>query len=291
MRRFLRVLGLTLGAVIVLLVLAGGAAYVMGSRAWDRSYEVPTAELTIPVDDSSIAAGRHWAGILGCVDCHGQDLGGLVIADAPPFHLVAPNLTSGRGGIGSTYTAEDWDRAVRHGVRPSGGSLFIMPARAYHRLSDSHFAQLVAYLQRVPPVDRELPEREIRPMGRLLGAGPMDPSFEVMTEPTQDNAPPLGPTAEYGDYLTQICAYCHGDDLRGMQPPDPEMPLAPDLGSAGQWSFETFEQLLRTGVRPDGRPLVGMPWEVTARMTDDELTAIHTHLATLGGARPVATDG
>ncbi len=73
-----------------------------------------------------------------------------------------------------------------------------------------------------------------------------------------------------------------------MQPPDPESRFAPDLGSAGQLPFETFEQMLRTGKRPNGAALVGMPWEITARMTDDELMAIHTHLATLGGARVVA---
>jgi len=287
MRRFLRLLALTLGALAVLVVLAGAAAYIMGGRAWDRVHQVPTADLTIPSDDSSIARGRHWAGILGCVDCHGQDLGGSILADAPPFLIAAPNLTSGRGGVGTTYTAVDWDRSVRHGVRPNGQSLFIMPARAYHSLADSDIADLIAYLQRVPPVDRETPAREIRPLGRLLGAGPMDTDFEVMTEPTSDDAPPLGATAEYGGYLTAVCAYCHGNDLRGMQPPDPDMPLAPDLGSAGQLPFETFEQILRTGRLPDGRALVGMPWEVTARMTDTELRAIHTRLAQLGGAAAV----
>jgi mono/diheme cytochrome c family protein len=292
MRRFLRVLGLTLGAVLVLMVLAGAAAYVMGGRAWDRTYEVPTADLTIPTDEASVARGRHFAGIYGCVECHGQDLGGAVIADAPPFFIAAPNLTAGRGGIGGAYTPVDWERSIRHGVRPNGQSLFIMPARAYHHVADRDIADLIAYLRRVPPVDRELPAREIRPLGRLLGAGPMDPSFEVMDEPARTDAPPPGPTAEYGAYLTSICGYCHGDGLRGMQPPDPDAPLAPDLGAAGQWPFEVFEEVLRTGVRPDGTPLnPAMPWQVTARMTESELRAIYAHLQTLGGARPAVSEG
>jgi hypothetical protein len=162
-----------------------------------------------------------------------------------------------------------------------------MPARAYHRVADSDMALLISYLQRIPPVDRELPAREIRPLGRLLAAGPMDPAFEVMPEPTATQAPPVDSTMEYGTYLTSLCAYCHGDDLRGAPPMDPESPAAPDLGSAGQWPYDVFERVLNTGVLPDGRRLKGMPWEITARMTDVELRAIYMKLQSLGGALPV----
>lgn len=283
MRRVLRIVAIALGAIVILLVLAGAGAYIMGSRAWDAQHEVPTATLTIATDDSSVARGRHLAGIYGCVDCHGPDLGGQVLADAPPFRIIAPNLTTGRGGIGSTYTPTDWDRSVRHGVRPNGRSLFIMPARAYHRVADSEMAQLIAYLQRLPPVDREHPEREIRLMGRLLAAGPMDTDFEVMREPTRPTAPPPDSTVEYGAYLTSICAYCHGDDLRGMQPPDPESIPAPDLSAAGQWTWEQFDTALRTGARPSGIPIdqTFMPVSITARMTPLERRAIHMRLAQL----------
>jgi cytochrome c553 len=283
MRKVLRVVAIALGVVVILLVLAGAGAYVMGSRAWDRQYDVPTASLVIPTDDSSVARGRHLAGIYGCVDCHGPDLAGTVIADDTPFRIVAPNLTAGRGGVGGSYTPTDWDRSVRHGVRPNGTSLFIMPARAYHRVADNEMAQLIAYLQRLPPVDSDHPEREIRPLGRLLAAGPMVTDFEVMREPTQAMSPPPDSTVEYGAYLTAICAYCHGDDLRGMQPPDPASIHAPDLSGAGKWTWEQFDTALRTGARPNGIPINPqfMPYSITARMTDAERRAIHMRLGQL----------
>ncbi|MDX1531079.1 MAG: hypothetical protein R3362_06100, partial [Rhodothermales bacterium] len=84
------------------------------------------------------------------------------------------------------------------------------------------------------------------------------------------------------------CAYCHGADLRGAQPPIPESPPAPDLATAGGWPLDLFVDVVRTGQMPGGRELDPefMPIALTAAMTDDELTAIHTHLATLADRTP-----
>src|SRR5690606_21794416 len=176
-----------------------------------------------------------------------------VFADAPPFRMVASNLTRGRGGVGAIYDAVDFDRAIRHGVRPDGTSLFLMPAAGYHGLSDDDAAHIIAYLMNIPPVDNELPEREIRPLGRILAVVNLDPAMEVSLEPARATAPPPSASAEYGEYQVSVtCAHCHGADLRGAQPPNPDSPPAPDLAVAGQWDLATFQQTLRTGVRPDG---------------------------------------
>jgi len=283
MRTFLKWTVRIVLTLVLLVVIAGAALYVMGGRKIDRTYEIETAALTIPTDSASVMHGRHLAGINGCLDCHGPDLSGNVFADAPPFFMVASNLTRGEGGIGSTYTAEDWDRAIRHGVRPSGHALFIMPARAFHHIADDDMADLIAYLQRVPAVDNVLPASEWRPMGRVLSGGPMDPAVEVMTAATTPTAPPVGPTAEYGEYLVQTCAYCHGADLQGGEPSHPGAPPAPSLQPAGQWPLAVFTETLRTGVLPGGRRMNPefMPWTFTARMTDTELAALHARLAEL----------
>jgi mono/diheme cytochrome c family protein len=288
MRTFLKYAGYTVAGLLLLALVGVGTLYVLGGREIARTYEVEAAALTIPTDEASVARGRHLAGINGCVDCHGQNLGGRMFSEDAAFALVAAsNLTPGRGGVGATYTDADWDRAVRHGVRPNGTSLFIMPAKGFHYLADEDMADLVAYLKRLPPVDNELPERAFGPVGRILAGGPLDLALEVDPTPTRATAPPAGPTAEYGAYLTQICGYCHGADLRGKQPDNPDAPFAPDLGAAGQWPFEVFEQVVRTGQLPGGRRMdpEHMPWTMTARMTDDELRAIHIRLAALGGAR------
>ena len=148
-------------------------------------------------------------------------------------------------------------------------------------------------LFRSPPVDNELPETEIRPLGRILAVVEIDPTLEVSLEPARATAPPPSSSAEYGEYLLSItCAYCHGEDLRGAQPANPDSPPAPDLAAAGQWDLAAFRQTLRTGVRPDGSRMNPefMPWTVTAQMTDEELQAIHAHLSSLAGGSGVSPE-
>jgi mono/diheme cytochrome c family protein len=270
--------------LLLLAVMLVAGLYLMGSSRLGRTYTVQTAALQIQTDSGAIARGAHLARIHGCTDCHTANLGGQLFEDAPPFRAVASNLTSGEGGVGRTFSAEDFDRAIRHGVRPDGTALFIMPSAAFHNLSDTDAADLIAYLMQVPPVDNVLPATEFRPLGRILAAVAIDPSLEVNTGPARSTSPPPSASAEYGEYLISVtCAYCHGTDLRGMQPPMPDAPLAPDLAAAGRWSFEEFQRALTTGMRPSGVALdpLYMPWGVFAQMTQDELRALHAYLGTL----------
>lgn len=283
MKKALKWAGVGLGSLIVLLVIAAGTMYVIGGSNLDNTYEVQTANLTIPTDSASIARGKHLVEIYGCADCHTEDLSGQVMADAPPFRIVAANLTAGQGGIGSHYTAEDFDRTVRHGIKPDGRAVLIMPSKAYHQLGDADMEAIIAYIQQVPPVDNELPASEVRTLGRLLSAGPFDPGFEVNTEAARVDVPVVGVTAEYGEYLASLCAYCHGDDLMGMeQPPGPPGMLpSPPLVAAGQWTLEEFMTAVRTGMRPNGVELKEEFMPRFTKMTDEELAALHAHLGTL----------
>src|SRR6056297_235489 len=200
-RTMLKRIGIGLGILVLVVLLAVAGAYAVGNAKVNRTYDVQTAALTVSTDSATVARGEHLVAINGCRDCHGEDLGGVVFADAPPFRVVAANLTRGKGGIGANYTPEDFDRAVRHGVKPDGRSVFIMPSAAYHQgLSDADMAAMIAYLQQVLPVDNELPQTEVRPLGRILSAGPIDPAFEVRLERARAEAPVAGPTAEYGAY-------------------------------------------------------------------------------------------
>ena len=283
--RILKWLGIAVGSIVVLLLLIGGVMFFIGSSKLNKKYQIETADLSIPTDSAAIAHGEHLTYTQGCRDCHTENLAGQVMMDAPPFRVTASNLTSGEGGIGGMFSDVDWDRAIRHGVRPDGSPLIIMPSAAFHRLSDADAASLIAYLKTVPAVDNELPPTEIRLPGKIMSAGLLDPSMEVRTERAPvGEAPTPGPTAEYGAYLTSItCAYCHGDNLHGAQPAMPGSPPAPDLTVAGQWTLEQFKHALATGERPDGTEINAeyMPLAFTQTMKDYELEAIHAHLATL----------
>lgn len=287
--------GIVLGGLLAVVLMAGGVLYFIGGNKVDQTYDIPTAALVVTSDSASVARGAHVAAINGCTDCHGADLSGQVFVDAPPFRIVASNLTSGRGGVGSRYSDADWDRTIRHGVRPDGRAVLIMPSAAFHQISDDDTAVLIAYLKSVAPVDNELPATEVRAPGRLLAAFAIDPAFEVRTTAARASAPAPGPTAEYGEYLASgTCAYCHGADMQGLtKPPNPDSPPAPSLVAAAQWTLDEFMQTLRTGTTPSGRTLDPgfMPWKITAHMTDEELIALHTYLRSLANTPVRTTSG
>jgi cytochrome c553 len=289
MRKALKWTGIVLGGLVVVLLLLGVVMYVVGGSKLGRTYEVETADLVIPTDSASLARGAHLAVTNGCNDCHTPNFAGQVMIDAPPFRVVASNLTSGRGGVGGRYSAEDFDRVIRHGVKPDGRPVFIMPSAAFNRLSNEDAAALIAHLQRLPPVDNELPATEIRTPGRLMSAFLLDPAMEVRLSPAPASRPPVGPTAEYGAYLASgVCAYCHGEDLQGMEAPPgpPGMLPAPSLAAAARWSPDEFERTLRTGTTPGGRALNPefMPIAITRRYEADEIAALHAHLRQRFGA-------
>lgn len=287
MNRALRRVGIALGVVAGLVVVVAIILFAIGSSRVNRTYEIQTAALSLVTDSAGLARGEHLTRIYGCTECHTANFGGQVFADEPPFRVVASNLTSGQGGVASQYsTPELFDRAIRHGVGADGKSLMVMPSKAYHRLSDEDAAHIISYLMQVPPVDNVLPATQVRPLGRLLSAVALDPAMEVNTAPARGSGPPSGATVEFGQYYAStICAYCHGDDLRGMQPPNPGSPPAPDLAAAGRWTPEQFIHTLRTGTTPGNRQLNPefMPWPMTAHATDAELLGLHAYLATLAG--------
>jgi len=284
MRTALKWTGIAAGTLVALVAVAGFAASRVGASKIAAVHDVPVEPLAVRSDSASVARGAHLAGIYGCTDCHGDDLSGAVLEDDGPIRITAPNLTP--AGVGAAYEPEDWDRAFRHGVGVDGTALVVMPSKAYHAMSDTEAADLVAFLEALPPVEHDPPPMEYRFVGKLLAAGPLDPAAGVSHGPTPATSPPPGATAAYGAYLADgMCAYCHGGDLAGAQPPAPDSPYAPDLRAVGQWPAEAFHEALTTGVTPSGRQMdpAFMPWTLTAKMTHAEREGLRLYLRQLAG--------
>ena len=289
MRRWLRRIGLGIAGLVVVLLLAGAGLYAYGRTKVNRTYDAPGALTSVPADPALVERGRHVMRIHGCQECHGADLSGQVFLDIPPGKIVAPNLTPGRGGVGGRYSVADFDRAVRHGVRPDGRSILpFMPFRLYNRLGDEDAAALIAYLKSLPPVDHELPPTELRVPGYLMVAVAGEEELRGDLDATRPPPPPAGPTADYGEYLAStICVECHGERLEGGKHPAPQAPDGPGLAHAGAWTFPMFAEAVRSGVAPGGRKLSEwMPSRFFAETTDVELQALHAYLKTLPPARP-----
>ncbi len=170
MRRILKWIGIILGGLIGLLALAVIGMIVSTDMRFNRTHDVQPEAVAVSNDAASLARGQHWAEI-HCQTCHGEDLGGGPFFEDPDLGYVdAPNLTSGRGGVGATNTDADWVRAIRHGVKHDGTSVFIMPSNDFYFLSDADLGGVIAYLKSVPPVDREIRPRNFSPMGKVLFA-------------------------------------------------------------------------------------------------------------------------
>jgi len=301
-RRLLRVAaGLAGVALLSLAALHGAAA---GRLA--RRYPLDVPAVAISSSSDALARGRHLVEVVGqCTTCHGPDLSGLELADDPWLGRIwGPNLTPGRGGLAGRSDL-DLVRAIRHGVKPDGRSVVMMPSHYFSRFDDRDLGAIVGFLRTLPPVDRVAPPLRVGPVSAAVlvsGQAPdlLPAELLAATGPT-GGARPATPaaTAAYGAYLVETggCKVCHKADLAGGLHPLslPEEPPPPDLTLGGRlagWSEAGFVRALRTGRTPDGRQLDArwMPWPTTARMTDLELRAIWLHLRALparGSARGV----
>ena len=292
MRRFLGITG-------TLLVILMGTVYAVSEARLRDRFPVPREIVRAATDPVSVVRGRHLAtAVAGCAGCHGSDLGGRDFIDAKPFgRWYAPNLTMGRGGAASRMSDGELEAAIRHGVRPDGHSVHIMPSEAYAALGDDDLASLLGYIRSLPPVDRELPPPVVGPIARVLlvmGRLPLQTAAQVAPDASHPpRGPARGPTAAYGQYLAEVggCKTCHGPGLSGG--PNPAGPPggrpAANLTPAGigHYTEADFFRALRQGVRPGGVPIdpEQMPWETMRHMTDEELRALWSYLRSVS-AKP-----
>jgi cytochrome c553 len=280
--------------LVSLIILLLAVVYGVSESRLRRTYQVAAAgNLNVTSDPAQIARGQHLVtAVAKCVDCHTQDLSGKLFIDGGPLGTVyASNLTGGKGGVLTRYSNAQLETAIRHGVRPDGRGLLVMPSDEYANLSDEDVSAIIAYLRTLRPVDREQPASKLGPLGRALYAAgqlPFIPAERIDHNASGPRtAPPVGPTREYGQYLVSVggCRGCHGPNLVGAPGHGPGEPDAPNItpaGNIGQWTEDQFRTAIRTGTRPDGSKILDfMPWKSMANHTDDELRAIWLYLKTV----------
>lgn len=292
MKRVFRILGVVLGSLVGIVLLAGFVLYLIGNARLNKVYDFPASNIGVPQDAASLEYGKHRVEIL-CQGCHAEDLSGVAnwFSAGPLGTIDAANLTAGEGGVGREFTAEDYVRAIRHGIGRDGKPIFMTAVPSTAHISDEDLGAIIAYLQTVPAVDHQLQGERFTPLAKiLLAAGVLDklPVEEVRHE-VHVTAPAKAATAEYGEYLvnTHDCRICHGPELNGGPFPDPTITkISPNLtpgGELGFWSEEDFINLIRTGVTPAGHQLDAefMPWPSYSKFYDEELQAIWLYLRSL----------
>jgi mono/diheme cytochrome c family protein len=149
------------GAVAVVAVLGSAGIYVVSERILQRRYDLPPVALAVPTDATSIAEGRRLATLHGCYSgCHGRDAtGSVMFDDAVIARIVAPDLTAAV----RRYSDAQLALIVRHGLRPDGRSVMVMPAEAYAAMTDEDLGRIVAFLRSLPPANGLAPGVSVGP--------------------------------------------------------------------------------------------------------------------------------
>jgi cytochrome c553 len=283
MKRVWRWIGVALGALLALAIVAFATVYLLSEHIIGRRYEVPTQAVQIPADPAAIIEGRRLATVHGCLnDCHGRQAEGRVMFDHPLIaRIVAPNLTSAV----RRYTDAQLTAIIRRGVRPDGRSVVVMPSEAFAALTDADLGRILAYLKNLPVTVGPGPSISVGPAGRLgVVAGKFKTAARLLAEATP---PPeaTGEEASFGRYVARTtCGPCHGSDLRGASNPDF---TSPSLQVVAAYSPQAFTQLLRTGVALGDRQLRVMSpqaRECLSQLTDAEISALYTYLHAMPGA-------
>lgn len=291
MKKVLKWIGIILAGLIGLLVVAVVVLYALASYRMNRTYEVQAAAISIQNDEAALERGKYLVeNVSVCLECHEKDLGGKFFFNDPTIgQIYSSNLTLGVGGVGASYTDEDWVLALRHGIGPDRKALFVMPSQNFYYYSDEDLGAIIAYSKTLPPVKRESPAPQLSFMANILfalGALGQFPAEIIDHEVPRPVAPQRAATAEYGEYLSYAatCRDCHGPELNGGQA-GPGEPYAPNITPGSQlseWSADDFITTMRTGVNPTGKRMIEfMPWSSYAGMTDDDLRAIWLYLQSL----------
>jgi mono/diheme cytochrome c family protein len=266
-------------------------------------------------DSDSIRRGEYLSRAGDCMACHtvkgGQAYAGGLGLETPVGAVYATNITPDKKyGIGN-YTLEDFDTAVRHGIRKDGSSLYpAMPYPSYSKVTDADIADLYAYfMHAVEPVAQANQESDIPwPMNMrwplTFWRWAFAPSIAIDQSVISGTSDPLLARGEYLVVGLGHCGSCHTPRGLGMQ----EKALSGGDGAnylaggapmegwvaknlrgnsrdgLGAWSEQEIAQFLKTG-RTASTAVFGSMTDVIQHsmqhLTDDDRLAIARYLKSL----------
>jgi mono/diheme cytochrome c family protein len=262
--------GAVAGAALVLGVLASTYVYVESEAIIQRRYPLPSSTVHAVATAKAIARGKHLIVIAGCGGCHGTDLHGRLLSK----DAILPVWTSNLKRLTQTMPDDEFERAIRFGIKPDATSMWAMPSYDYTYMSEDDVIAIVSYLRSLPADGPAQPEPEFDWRARIaLLEGDLVPvAPETLESPSSLD---LGPRYDGGHYLARVtCAQCHGTDLTGTA-------TVPDLVAVSAYDRAGFFALLREGRAAHGHVLKTMPQLAHSRFhyfADYEVDALYDYL-------------
>src|SRR5258706_6919099 len=119
MKKVIRRAGIAVLALLIVIAALVGGALWMGQRKLERQVDVRVVPVAYVRDRAALQQGKYLFETRGCAECHGSDGRGLAFIDKPEMRVKSPNITSGPGGVVSSYHESDLGRGIRHGVSTS----------------------------------------------------------------------------------------------------------------------------------------------------------------------------
>ena len=280
------------GAMLLAAILIGSAAsgLYLAEQKRNRTIDIKPRPVAYTTDAQTIERGRYLYASRSCSYCHGaQGTGREFVNDGKGTRIVGPNITP--AGVVARYQPEDWNSVIRHGVKPNGRPVLVMPSEDYNRFTNEDLNVLVPYVRQFPPKEGaqaviDLPHPAWVLYG--LGANP-DAASRIDHQLAPSRPTAAGVTLANGQYVANMCIACHGADLSGGMIPGapPDWPAAADIRpgthSAGTAlarypNAASFVSMLRTGKRPDGTPIQVMPFESLGQLSDVDAQALYLYL-------------
>jgi len=266
-----------------------------------------------------VKRGEYLARAGDCVACHtskdGKPFAGGLPMVTPIGTIYSTNITPDpQHGIGS-YSYDDFQKAVRHGVAKNGDTLYpAMPYPSYAVVSDDDMHAMYAYFMHgVQPIAQQNKESDIPwPLSMRwplsIWRGIFAPDVKAFQPKASED-----PVLARGRYLVEglgHCGACHtprsitmqekalnddngGDYLSGSNAPIDGWTASNLRGDSrdglGRWSEDDLVQFLRTG-RNDHTAVFGGMTDVVEHslqyLSAEDATAIARYLKSLGAKDP-----
>jgi mono/diheme cytochrome c family protein len=308
MKKFLKILGILLGIVVVAVIIFVVFISMRGTGSYTVSVpDIPKVEVT----PERVARGEKIASML-CKNCHLSSetgkLTGRLLTEVPEFGKIYPrNITQDKEvGIGN-WSDGEIIYFIRTGINPKSGK-FVPPymPKLLH-ISDEDLRSVVAYLRSDRPevqADKsEFPESEPSFLSKFLSLVAFHPyeypQHEILGPDTSNKL-------ELGKYLVlaQIeCFTCHSKDFKTMNIEFPEKSegffgggnemvsadgqhvttlniTSDEETGIGKWTEEEFIKAVKSGIVPNG-PSLRNPMIPYLMLTDEEASAIYMYLRTV----------
>jgi mono/diheme cytochrome c family protein len=285
-------------AVIVGMIALTAAGVAQATESATPATHAAKAEGIEPL----VEQGRRLALAADCASCHsapgGKPYAGGAALNSPFGKIYPPNVTPDpKTGIG-TWTAADFEGALRRGVAKNGEALYpAMPYDHYTLMSDADIAALWAFMRSLPPVSQKAPPNTL-PFPLNLRAG-MTVWQAAFFKPGR-YTPVEGKSVDWnrGAYLVEgpgHCGACHtprnlaqasqsakrlgGAKVEGWYAPD----ISNDpLSKLSGYSTDSLQRFLKTGRSPHNTIAIGGMRQVVhdslSQLPDSDLHAMAVYL-------------